>query len=636
MWDLVAIYSSGWAADFGAYDPNAVIYYLNNPTNLALQDVPFTVTDLGGGNYSLAFTTPAGTCTNAPDQRMGGCLRIKWSPKVIANSGGASSISPSAPGGLLGFDSMYAQTFALNPSTYSTWFSANNIADPAATPGVRQQVTVAAGVTGLTTANFSVKALSPSRMWLHLRVQRANLVGVSGNGQTGTVGSALSTPFTVKVTDASGNPVSGITVTFAVTAGGGTLSATVVSSNASGLASTTLTLGATAGTNTVTASSGTLAGSPVSFTATAVVSSTATNLVSVSGNGQSGTVGQALATPFTVKVTDASGNPVSGTTVNFAVTAGGGTLSSTVVSSNASGLASSTLTLGATPGANTVTASSGTLAGSPVAFSATAVGSTASSLVLMSGNGQSGTAGQALANPFTAKVADASGNPVAGVAVTFAVTGGGGTLSATVVSTNASGLASTTLTLGATSGTNTVTASSAALAGSPLTFTATGVSGSNGLITWTKQPKPPGLPGWLGWLTLPFDPLSQQTLLFANSGGIYSSRNCSLTARLPIRSHLFQTTAPRAMCVADLPNSPWEPAPGRTDGHRYETQCAVDLWRRKPKLPGAAYVNVNGTRVVNLNTSTTQWLFPTGGQLVGARTSIGTVASVQQVPLISL
>ena len=95
--------------------------------------------------------------------------------------------------------------------------------------------------------------------------------GVSGDEQIAVVGSALPAPFVVRVTDAQGNAVSGVAVTWAVTAGGGTLSATSTQTDSQGQASVTLTLGPTVGTNTVTASSTGLSGSPVVFNATGVL-----------------------------------------------------------------------------------------------------------------------------------------------------------------------------------------------------------------------------------------------------------------------------------------------------------------------------------------------------------------------------
>lgn len=96
---------------------------------------------------------------------------------------------------------------------------------------------------------------------------------IRGDGQSATAGTQLIYAFTVRVIDDEGKPVSGQTVTFTVTGGGGTIDDGVtsgattldVTSDASGLAEVTLTTGASAGTNTVTT---TAAGQAVTFTAT--------------------------------------------------------------------------------------------------------------------------------------------------------------------------------------------------------------------------------------------------------------------------------------------------------------------------------------------------------------------------------
>ena len=81
------------------------------------------------------------------------------------------------------------------------------------------------------------------------------LTKVSGDAQTGTPGTALASPFVVEVKDGAttAKTFAGVPVTFAVTAGGGTLSATRVATDATGRAQVTLTPGATAATQTVTA-----------------------------------------------------------------------------------------------------------------------------------------------------------------------------------------------------------------------------------------------------------------------------------------------------------------------------------------------------------------------------------------------
>ena len=80
------------------------------------------------------------------------------------------------------------------------------------------------------------------------------LVKVSGDNQSGTPGNALAAPFVVEVQDEDGEPLTGHSVTFSVTAGGGSLSATSATTNANGRAQTTLTLGSALGVNSVQAS----------------------------------------------------------------------------------------------------------------------------------------------------------------------------------------------------------------------------------------------------------------------------------------------------------------------------------------------------------------------------------------------
>ena len=98
----------------------------------------------------------------------------------------------------------------------------------------------------------------------------ATLTKVSGDAQTGVTSTALANPFVVEVKDGTTREVydrntrtytrvpaplafAGVPVTFAVTGGGGTLSATSVATDSTGRAQVTLTPGATAATQTVTA-----------------------------------------------------------------------------------------------------------------------------------------------------------------------------------------------------------------------------------------------------------------------------------------------------------------------------------------------------------------------------------------------
>lgn len=86
------------------------------------------------------------------------------------------------------------------------------------------------------------------------------------------------------------------------------------------------------------------------------------------------------------------------------------------------------------------------------------IAGTPASINIFSGDSQSASAGSPLASSLVAIVEDASGNPVAGVTVTWGVTGGGGILFSCTTTTDASGQASCSLSVGTVIGANTVTA----------------------------------------------------------------------------------------------------------------------------------------------------------------------------------
>ena len=81
----------------------------------------------------------------------------------------------------------------------------------------------------------------------------AAIAVVSGSGQSGKTLEALGSPFVVRVTDDAGAAVSGVTVSWSVAAGDGTLSATSSSTNSAGETSVTYTPGPALGASTVSA-----------------------------------------------------------------------------------------------------------------------------------------------------------------------------------------------------------------------------------------------------------------------------------------------------------------------------------------------------------------------------------------------
>ncbi len=195
----------------------------------------------------------------------------------------------------------------------------------------------------------------------------AAIAAVSGDGQVRAAGTELAVPLIVRVTDAQGAGVAGVTVNWQVTAGAGSLSASSTPTGAQGQASVSLTLGAAAGPNTVTASVSGLTGSPVSFTAIARIPAT---LAAESGDGQNGKTLEPLPLPFVVRVTDGQGAVVPGVRVTWVVAAGDGTLSAGSSTSDDAGRASIVYTPGPDLGASTVEGRATGLQGSPVSFSA--------------------------------------------------------------------------------------------------------------------------------------------------------------------------------------------------------------------------------------------------------------------------
>jgi adhesin/invasin len=318
----------------------------------------------------------------------------------------------------------------------------------------------------------------------------------SADSLSGTVGAALTPAPSVLVTDQSGNPVPGIVVTFAVAAGGGSATGTAAVTNASGVATVgSWILGSVAGTwnNRLTA---TVAGlGPVTFTASGVAAA-ATRLVVTRQPGTTSAVnGQPVAPQPRVQLRDQYGNDVAqaGIAVTAAIASGGGTLGGTVtVNTDATGAADfADLAITGLVGPRSLRfdgSIGGTALTPGASASFTLTAGPATTIAASSGNGQTATVGTAVAQPPTVLVTDQSGNPVSGVPVTFA-TSGGASVTGASQSTAATGLAAVGgWTLGTAAGPYTLTATATGLAGSPVTFTATATAGPPQQLDIVAQP----------------------------------------------------------------------------------------------------------------------------------------------------
>ena len=372
-------------------------------------------------------------------------------------------------------------------------------------------------------------------------VTATTLASVSGSGQSAQTGRAIANPFVVRVLDQNGAAMAGVSVSFSVSPSG-TVNPSSATTGSDGQAETRLTLGSTRGTYTVTASVSGIT-QTVSFTVTATAPPqqpgppTATTLASVSGSGQSGETGSAIANPFVVRVLDQNGDAMAGVSVAFSV-APSATVNPPSATTGANGQAETRLTLGSTLGTYTVTASVPGIT-QTVSFTATAtappqqpvpppgttpvqppVTSTATALESVSGSGQSGETGSAIANPFVVRVLDQNGAAMAGVSVSFSVTPGA-TVNPSSATTDSNGQAQTHLTLGSTSGTYTVTASVSGIA-QTVNFTVTATAtvqppqqGTGISDTEPERTVPPSK------LAAPGQ-ISFSELMFTSRGGLHS------------------------------------------------------------------------------------------------------------------
>jgi adhesin/invasin len=255
------------------------------------------------------------------------------------------------------------------------------------------------------------------------------LAAVSGNGQTAPAGFEVAEDLVVLLTDANGNGVGGRSVTWVVATGGGAVSPQNTTTDPSGFARTRWTLGATAGQNTLTAVFSGIAPVPFSATASADVPS---KIALQSGDNQSAIVGQALANPLAVLVTDANNNPVENVPVDWTAV-GGGSVSASTSATNAQGIAQITRTLGVTLGAYTTTADVPGLTGSPITFTSTATVGPAAQIVMTTQPGATAQNGVLLSPQPVVQVQDVGGNNVgpAGRTITAVISSappGGGTL----------------------------------------------------------------------------------------------------------------------------------------------------------------------------------------------------------------
>jgi protocatechuate 3,4-dioxygenase beta subunit len=258
---------------------------------------------------------------------------------------------------------------------------------------------------------------------------------VSAEGQPtqeATINSQYAQPLQARVRDADGKSVADVSVTFAIAGGptgasaafvGGAAQATALT-DAGGLAtSPPLVANGTPGRFTASASTNGVT-APAVFN---LANHAAATTISVTTNEQSATVKTRYPQPLKARVLDASGQPIEGVTVTFALTtaAGGagagfadGAAQATELTDATGQATSPPLLANKTAGSFTASASTPgnntparytlrNLAGAPAKISAGAA------------SGESTPAGSRFPIPLAVTVTDADGNPVPAATITF-------------------------------------------------------------------------------------------------------------------------------------------------------------------------------------------------------------------------
>ena len=295
----------------------------------------------------------------------------------------------------------------------------------------------------------------------------AAVIALGGNGQIDTVGHTLRTPLIARVTDATGNQIGGVPVSWRVFSGGGSLVQVTNVTNISGIAFADYALGPQPVQNIVRVSLA--SGVFTDFVATAVPGAPAIITIR-GGNQQADTAGARLA-PFLVSVTDGLGNPLGGVTVTWGEVQGGGALDQASSTTTPVGLAFATYRLPTRAGAANVVAD---VPGRNLTalFQVTVLPATPVALKLTAGDAQTDSVTRTLA-PFEVSVADQFGNDAPGAIVSWEVVSGGGMLEAPATPADGDGVARVRYTLGQTPGVNVVRAKLPS--GAIVSFTATGM-----------------------------------------------------------------------------------------------------------------------------------------------------------------
>jgi hypothetical protein len=261
----------------------------------------------------------------------------------------------------------------------------------------------------------------------------------AGNNQVGTVGAAVATAPQVRIRDAQGRGISGISVRFDVVDGGGSVSGDSVVTDAQGVATVgQWRLGPVPGNNTLRAQA---LGHPLLTTITATSGPGAPSSIQIvqGGAGLTAIVAQEVIPRPSVRIRDAFGNPVPGILITWSIVQGAGTVVGGPTTTDTEGRTTvGGWILGPEQGVNQLRAR--TPNGIIATFTATSIG-IPSALEPAVATVQQGFSSFPVPLTARVRVRDAEGGNVVGIPVVFRVVGGGGSIKGDTVATGSDGVA---------------------------------------------------------------------------------------------------------------------------------------------------------------------------------------------------
>ena len=279
----------------------------------------------------------------------------------------------------------------------------------------------------------------------------AALAPVAGASQRATAGSLLAQAIVVRVTSRRGRPVQGTLVKFRPADGQGSVEPEAALSDADGRARTLWTLSDLPGRQTLLASVERV-DSALAIVAEADPVASNTRIVALSED-VSGGAGQPVGDPVAIRLTDSTGRALPDVPVTW-LALDGGSVEPLDARTDSLGRSRARWLLGPKAGTQRVRAqvgaSNGKRAIPPATITATALAGAPVGILVISGDGQRGTAGAGLAKPIVVRVVDATGNGVADAALVLSPSDG--SVRDTSTHTDSTGIARIRWTLGRSAG----------------------------------------------------------------------------------------------------------------------------------------------------------------------------------------